>query len=191
MIFQEVEIESQRSSVFSEDYLTQGHRQKDTNLCFAVSAVSLIRAESANAIVNEKGVQHKEVRDLLQTDEYAHRRMLCSYLFCVYPRSMDGLAKNKHGEDLTDYVKQFGNFRKAVERLAKPTALHQEGWKMILPLTSLFKKFGMDIDEYDLETQEVYHPKSNWYDPKQDISFDDVLAEKRLILRNCFIIIGI
>ena len=187
MTFNVVVEESIESTKFSQSNLTITHNQKSTNLCFAVSAVSLVRAESINIISKKAHKTQGEVRNLLKTAEFGHRQMLCPYLFCVYPRSLAGFAVNRNDEELVDVDRQFGNFRKAVERLAYPSILHDPGWKLILPLTELFQRFHMNPDDYKLEMTKVYHPKSKGYDAQRDTSFDDILKQKRTIIRRGFI----
>ena len=125
-------------------------------------------------------------------EEYSHRRMLVPFLFCVYPRSMDDLAVNRFGDELTlNFDSQLSTIDLAVDRLVYPTMFQDAGWRLIPGLITLFHTFGLDVLDYKLDVEEVIHPRSPFKDiswPQYDPSiasyrtFVEVLQSDRTLL---------
>ena len=96
--------------------------------------------------------------------------MLVSFLFSVYPRSMDSLCSNT---GLVNYDAQIAFVKAAAERLANPSVLQVEGWRLIPAIPKLYKAMNLDMDYLTLTMQPARHPSS----PSELVCFDEILLQ--------------
>ena len=129
------------------------------------------------AIDYDKAV--RELRIALKT-KYTHRSMLGPFLFCVYPRSMDGLASNA---GLIDYDKQTAENRSAIRRLVYPSTCQPEGWKMIPSVTDLLSEYNIQQDSLTITLEEAIHFKSPSYNSRTSTNFEQIINMNRTLLR--------
>ena len=135
------------------------HNQKDSNLCTSIAVTwrryDLHRREIAkNTVIQDQD----NIEGLFSFDK-------CLTLFtgCVSPRSLDGIIVNSADSEALK-ERQYKSFGIAMERLAHRTMIDIEGWKRILPITDLFRKYYhqtgnqfLEPDRIELTIKEANH----------------------------------
>ena len=77
---------------------------------------------------------------------------------------------------------QFQTIKNVNDRLVCKTALETEGWRSILPISHLFKKYNLNPDRIDLESIKVYHPLVGG----NDMKFSDALRQNMAVYTMVF-----
>jgi len=107
--------------------------------------------------------------------------MLTLLTGCVSPRSLDGLVVNSQDED--KYLEaQFQSILNVKDRLVCKTALENEGWKRVLPISGLFQKYNLNPDRIELESVQVYHPRI----AGSNMTFTDAFGQNMVIYTMVF-----
>ena len=179
--FQIIPDETYFADFFNKGIATNiSHDQKITNLCAPFTAVTVMRAELKRTVRNklreikdksDRDFQEIELARMLSSAKCGHRRMLTNFLFCSYPRSMDGLALNK---GMINVAAQFGQMEDAVNRMAYPTFFLDAGWKMIPAVHDIAKAFELNIQDMRMNLEQVIHPRSPGRGQLK--TFDDAIA---------------
>ena len=145
----------------------------------------LLKQHVRDTIVNEADRQAKmaEIKEAFKSidSEFSHQTMLIPFLFCVYPRSMDSLCDNR---GLAKYDAQALAFAEAaLNRLAYPSGLQVEGWRLIPAVAKLLTKFNMDPNECRCEIEVARHPSNALLDFSTKKTFDQILSEGGTLIR--------
>jgi len=192
-LHREIKIKSKMISngtKISDTLLTKVHDQGETFLCSSFSTVSCAR-RAAIRYLEKQGHQVKHIQDDLNNDKgkYSHAKMLTVFTGCVSIRNMDGLVSNSQHSNKY-YSKQSQTINNAVDRIVHRTAFGGTGWRLIGPIKSLFRKYGVDSDKIKLKSYEVLHPywKNNYVPGSNDRTIPSIItsgcAVVVVILRN-------
>ena len=173
------------------------HNQGNTNFCWIFAIISVMRSELRRVLRlllaerhgKDTPKYHAEVTALLEKGglmdtEYTHQDMMISFLFCAYPRAMDGL-NNDAGA--INFDTQVGFIKKATMRLVTETLFHGPGWHMIPSLSRLLEDYGFARDEFNLLNRTVMHPAIAGIN-EQERTFDHILTKpsKQTIICNIY-----
>ena len=146
------------SGTFSGDR-TSFHQQRKSALCHSFSIISGFRhcllkfLKSLQNIDQDKLSKIEE--ELKKSDGiYCYRNFLVNFVANVIPRSYDGLV-NPAGADPFEIEKQTAVVEVAVNRLVNRTTFEIEGWKRLLAGREIFKKLGLQIDNYKMSVKTI------------------------------------
>ena len=158
------------------------HDQRQTNLCASFAGTSTIRGAAKRFLIS-KGITLQQISDDLEAvqGDFTFNKMLTLLTGCVLPRSLDGLIVNSQN-DQKFISAQFQTISNVKNRLICKTALEDEGWKRILPISKLFEKYNLNPDQIELESTQVYHPRI----PGNHVTFSDALRQNKVIFTMIF-----
>ena len=122
------------------------HDQKNTNLCASFAGTTTLRAAAKRFLISN-GITLQQISDDLEAVQghFTFNKMLTLLTGCVSPRSLDGLLVNSQN-DQRFISAQFQTIKNVNDRLVCKTALESEGWRRILPISKLFKKYNLELN---------------------------------------------
>ena len=134
--------------------------QKITNLCASYSTITLLRTAS-NQYLEQNGIPLDDAK------VFSFDLCLKLYIGCVSP----GI--------IWDYVSNNDHLKDHISRISQDDLFGTEGWKRILPVIEIFKKYDVDTDLLELSYRSVYHPRTS--NGSRSFNFLDALKNNQLV----------
>ena len=153
----------------------------ETNLDAFFAALTNLRSGLIRFFHNEFGFDIGRLLELFHgTGPYSYAKMLLVILFCIAPRTIDGLIPDKVFVEYSTHH-QKSTLANVIYKILHGTGLNEnEGWRCIPAITKLFEHFGIDIEDVEAD---VIVSRHHDYDNDEHIqleTFDEVIRRTTL-----------